>query len=302
MAESALPFKAFDFPDVARVPMLSAERFLREFKANARPVIIEQMTTGWPARERWSLGYLRRVAGAAEVPVYDSVRSRDHKHQHAPAARMPLSAYLDRVEAGESDLRLFFYNVLSGAPQLMADFSFPDLGLRLFRKLPVLFIGGRGARVQMHFDIDWADLLLSHFGGRKRVLLFPPDQARALYHVPFSFSSLGDIDYDAPDFDRFPALRKARGCYAMLAHGETLYIPPGWWHYIVYEDIGFSLTLRAFPRRLPEAAVMVRNLAVTRVIEGVMRALIGQAWNDRNERLAVRRSHRALGLGQQGAG
>ncbi|MEZ5651648.1 MAG: cupin-like domain-containing protein [Burkholderiaceae bacterium] len=297
MSESAQQGRAFDFPDVPRVAMLAARDFLRDYKLARRPVVIEQMTEHWPARQCWSLEYLRRVAGETIVPVYDSVRSRDHQHQHAPAARLPLAAYLERLEAGQSDLRLFFYNVLSGAPQLMADFAFPDLGLPLFRKLPVLFIGGRGARVQMHFDIDWADLLLSHFGGSKRVLLFPPEQTAHLYHVPFSFSSLGDVDYDAPDLDRFPALRGANGLYATLAHGDTLYIPPGWWHYIVYEDIGFSLTLRAFPRRLPDAARMLRNLAVTRVVEGAMRRLVGQAWNDRNERLAVQRCHRGLGLG-----
>lgn len=291
------PDRAFDFPDVERLPLLAAADFRRDYKARSRPLIMQQLTAAWPARAQWSLNYLREVAGAVEVPVYDSVRARGRRHQHAPAQRLPLREYLDRLQAGERDLRLFFYNVLAGAPQLTADFDYPDLGLPFFRKLPVLFIGGRGARVQMHFDIDWADLILCHFGGPKRVLLFPPDQARWLYHVPFSFSSLGDIDYDAPDYERFPALRAARGCYAELRHGDALYIPPGWWHYVTYQDIGFSLTLRAFPRRLPDAARMLRNLTWTRTVEGAMRRWVGQAWNDRNERRAVQLSHRALGLG-----
>ncbi|MGI9452115.1 MAG: cupin-like domain-containing protein, partial [Geminicoccaceae bacterium] len=34
----------------------------------------------------------------------------------------------------------------------------------------------------------------------------------------------------------------------------------------------------------------------TRTVEGVMRKVVGQPWNDRNERLAVERTHRAIGL------
>jgi hypothetical protein len=285
-----------------RVENISKEDFVRQYKKPARPVVIEKLTEVWPAREKWTVEYLKQVAGDNIVPLYDSKPSRDSKHQHAPEASMPFREYLDLLQKGENDLRMFFYNILAEAPELTRDFEFPDLGLPLFRKLPVLFMGGRGAKVQMHFDIDHADILLCHFGGKKRVLLFPPEQTPYLYKVPFSFSSLFDVDYANPDYEKYPALKYASGEIAELNHGDILYIPPGYWHFIVYEDIGFSMSLRAFPRSPGNLYRMLRNLVAIRTVEGLMRKFVGQRWNDRNERLAVeyterfRKKHRAEAL------
>ena len=173
------------------------------------------------------------------------------------------------------------------APELVKDFSYPDIGLPFFKKLPVLFAGGKGAKVQMHFDIDLADIFLCHFGGRKRVLLISPEQTRYMYKVPFSFSSLFDVDFDNPDYKKYPALKFLQGEVVYLNHGDVLYIPPGYWHYIVYEDIGFSMSLRAFPRSAKNIFKMLRNIFLIRTVEGLMRKVIGQSWNDRNERLAI---------------
>ncbi len=277
-----------------RVAQISKQDFLRQHKKLCRPLVIEELTRDWPARARWDAEYFSAVAGDRPVPLYDSQPSRDRKHQHAPAAEMPLRDYLGMLDQGENDLRMFFYNILAKAPELRNDFSFPDLGLPLFKKLPVLFVGGRGARVQMHFDIDHADILLCHFGGKKKVLLFHPDQTPYLYKVPFSFSSLFDINYEQPDYERYPALQYAHGEIAELKHGDVLYIPPGYWHYIMYEDIGFSMSLRAFPRDPLNLYRMLRNLLFTRTIEGLMRRLAGQRWNDRNERLSVSRTQTYL--------
>lgn len=91
---------------------------------------------------------------------------------------MPFKDYLDRLAAGDNSLRMFFFNILSQVPVLTQDFSYPALGLNFFKKLPVLFVGGKGAKVQMHFHIDLADIMLCHFGGKKRVMLFSPEQTQ----------------------------------------------------------------------------------------------------------------------------
>ncbi len=281
---------------VSRLDSIGKGAFLRDFKKAALPVVIESLTADWSAREKWQPDYLRKIAGELAVPLYDSKPSRGRKHQHAPAVRLTLSEYLDRLENGENDLRLFFFNFLNAIPELTKDFEYPDIGLKFFRKLPVLFMGGRGSRVQLHFDIDMADILLCHFGGPKRVILFPPDQTPYLYRVPFSFSALFDAGIDPPDYARYPALKQAQGCVAELKHGDALYIPPGYWHYVNYQEIGFSMSLRAFPRTPVNLARMVYNLTVIRGVEGLMRKLIGQPWNERNERRARVKTHRALGL------
>lgn len=272
---------------VARVATISQDDFRARFKRPHKPAVIERLTESWPAREKWSLDYLKRVAGDAQVPLYDGQPSRGREYQYAATARMTLGAYLERIAAGENDLRIFSLNILAALPQLADDFSFPDIGLKLFRKVAFLFAGGAGARVPMHFDIDLSDLLLCHFGGRKRVMLFPPEQSRCLYRVPFSFSSLRAIDFDRPDYTRFPALKNLKGEVAELRHGDVLYIPPGYWHYIVYEEAGLSLSLRALPREPVNVLRMAHNLAVVRSVERLMRKLLGPAWHARNERRAM---------------
>lgn len=274
--------------------MLSADEFLRQHKKPSVPVILTDATHAWPARTRWTVDYLKTIAGDNEVPVYNSVRAEGKTHQHAAALTLKLSDYLDRLTAGEKDLRMFFYNILHNVPTMLKDFSYPAIGLKFFKRLPVLFVGGKGARVQMHYDIDLADLLLCHFGGRKHILLVPPEQTRYMYKVPYSFSALYDVNFEKPDFTRYPALKKLEPYYAVLEHGDALYIPSGYWHYIVYEDIGFSLTLRAFPTKISQKLTLLNNVFYIRTIEGLMRKFLGQRWNDRNEKRAIENTHRQL--------
>lgn len=286
---------------VERVGSLSPRAFRDGYRSRRRPVVLADLTAPWPARATWSVDHLKRVAGHRTVPMYDGRPARGHAHQHAAAAHLPLADYVDRLHAGERDLRIFFLRLPTALPELLGDFAYPDLGLGFVESLSVLFVGGRGSRVQMHFDVDRADVVLCHFGGPKRVILFGPDQTPYLYRVPFSFSALFDVTPDAPDYDRFPALARARGEIAELAHGDALYIPPAWWHFVVYDDVGMSISLRALPRRPGDLLAAFYDVAVVRTVDGAMRKVLGQRWNDRNERAAVRQTHARLGLTDAGA-
>jgi hypothetical protein len=57
-------------------------------------------------------------------------------------------------------------------PELLKDFEYPDIGLKFFKRLPVLFFGGKGSKVLPHYDMDLADLVHFHFQGTKSVTLF----------------------------------------------------------------------------------------------------------------------------------
>lgn len=277
-----------------RVGRLPRDAFVRRFGKPRRPVVLERLSEDWPARHKWTFDYLKRVAGDTVVPLYASRQREARGYQYAHAERMPLKSYIERLESGEGELRIFSLNILAAMPVLARDFTFPDLGLRLFDKVAFLFAGGRGAKVQMHFDIDVPDLLLCHFGGTKRVLLFPPEQTRYIYRVPFSFSSLREVDYDRPDYERFPALKRLTGYEAELHHGDVLYIPAGFWHYIVYEEPGFSVSLRALPRHPVNVVRMLNNLLVVRTVERAMRKLFGRRWIERNERRALVKTNRRV--------
>jgi len=287
-------FNTIKHQKVKRLDTISKSCFIDHYKNTATPVILSQLTKHWPATKKWSFDYLEQIAGDNVVPVYSSKPAKDNEHQHAATMNVSLSKYLHMLNNGENDLRLFFYNVLDNIPSLLNDFSYPDLGLTFFKRLPVLFMGGTGAKVQMHYDIDLADLILCHFGGKKKILLVPPEQTPYMYKVPYSFSALHSVNFADPDFDKHPALKNLNAYVAEIEHGEALYIPPGFWHYIVYQDAGFSMTLRALPTNWSHRVSLLKNIFITRTIEGVMRKVIGQKWNDRNERLAIERTHKAL--------
>ena len=275
-----------------KVADISKEEFLSKYKKTQTPVVMQSITKDWAAREKWSLEYFESLGGDNDVKIYDSKPSTDYKLQHAAETTMKLRDYFKILLAGENDLRIFFFDMLRQIPSLQNDFSYPDIGLHWFKKLPVMFIAGNRAKVQMHIDIDYADIFLCHFGGKKKVILFSPDQTKYMYHVPFSFSAYHDVDFENPDYEKYPALKHLKGQEVILEHGDVLYIPPGWWHYIIYEEIGYSMAIRSFPRDFVNIMKMLRNLLWTRSVDGIMRILLGQKWNDRNTRVALERSNR----------
>lgn len=276
---------------LGKVDDISAKEFLNAYKKTNTPIVMQNITKDWPAKQKWSLEYFESLGGDNDVKIYDSKPSTNYKLQHAAEATMKLRDYFKILLAGENDLRIFFFDMLRQIPSLQNDFSYPDIGLHWFKKLPVMFIAGNRAKVQMHYDIDYADIFLCHFGGKKKVMLFSPDQTKYMYHVPFSFSAYHDVDFENPDYEKYPALKHLKGQEVILEHGDVLYIPPGWWHYIIYEEIGYSMAIRSFPRDLKNVAKMLRNLLWIRSIDGIMRMLLGQKWNDRNTKLALQRAN-----------
>ena len=78
-------------------------------------------------------------------------------------------------------------------------------------------------------------------------MIFPPDQSKYMYKVPHALISREDIDFDDPDYEKFPALKNAEGYITNLKHGEMLYMPEGYWHYMKYLTPGFSMSLRSYP-------------------------------------------------------
>lgn len=277
-----------ELSEVSRTADLGRESFQKQYFTPKVPVILDGISHNWPAFHKWDLDYFRQVAGDRVVPLYNSRPARGKEHQHAAATQLPLAEFIRRLEQGEKDLRMFFWQIMKEAPPLAEDFEYPDLGMEFFKRLPVLFFAGKDARVNLHFDIDLADILLCHFGGPKTVYLFAPDQTDNLYRVPFSFSSIFDIDISKPDYQRFPKLRQARGYKATLKHGDVLYMPSGYWHYVIYNEISWSMSLRALPNRIKHRARIAHNIMVVRSIDALMRKVLGDRWIKYNLDRALR--------------
>jgi hypothetical protein len=101
---------------------------------------------------------------------------------------------------------------------------------------PLLWLGGR-VRTQIHHDRDHN--LACVIAGRRRFVLFPPEQVVNLYIGPIDNPPpLSIVDLEAPDFSRFPRFAKALEA-AQIAEtepGDAVFMPRHWWHHVTSRD------------------------------------------------------------------
>ena len=282
--------------EIERVKTISTKDFYDNYYKKQIPVVIEELTHDWGGYKKWHLTYIREVAGDKIVPLYDD-RPVSHKDGFNEAhATMKMSEYIDLLESEPTSYRIFLYNLMKEVPSLQNDFKWPDFGMRLIKQLPMLFFGGENSKVFMHFDIDYSNIFHFHFHGEKQCVIFPPDQTKYMYKVPHSLISREDIDFDNPDFEKFPALKRAKGYITNLKHGEMLYMPEGYWHYMKYVTAGFSMSLRSIPKQPKFLLGAVYNIFVMRHLDNFMRKRKGQAWIDQKNKKAIINTHNKLGI------
>ena len=250
-------------------------------------MVIERFIDDWPAYSKWDLEYMKTVAGNVTVPLYDD-RPVDYKDGfNQPHAKMKMSDYVDLLKSKPTKFRIFLWNILKEVPQLQKDYTFPDFGLRLMKGLPMLFFGGTDSYTFMHYDIDLANIFHFHFDGKKEIILFDQKQNKHLYKVPYALITREDIDFSKPDFSKWPNLKNAKGWKTELNHGEVLYMPEGYWHYMKYITPGFSMSLRAIARHPKNLSKAVYNVFIMRNIDNLMRRLKGQKWIDWKNKKAL---------------
>ena len=280
--------------EVPRVSKISREAFLEEYFKPQKPVVIENATEDWPAYTKWNLDYMREVAGEKIVPLYDDRPVQHEDGFNEPHAKMRMAEYIDLLKREPTRYRIFLWNILNEVPGLQEDFTYPDYGLRMMRTLPMLFFGGRDSFTFMHYDIDLANIFHFHFEGSKEVILFSQSENKYLYKVPHSLITHESIDFSEPDFSQWPALRYTRGYKTQLQHGDLLYMPEGFWHYMRYITPGFSMSLRALAKNPRNLSKALYNVFIMRHYDNLMRRVRGQKWIDWKNDRAIERTHRNL--------
>ncbi len=282
--------------EIPRITTITKDDFVNTYIKSQQPVVIKQLTKNWKATKKWNLDYINTIAGDKTVPLYDD-RPVTHKEGfNEPHAQMKMSDYITLLKEKPTNYRIFLYNLIKEVPSLQKDFEYPKIGLRLIKKLPMLFFGGEKSKVFMHFDIDYANILHFHFHGKKQCVIFPPSQSKYLYKIPYSLIAREDIDFDNPDYNKFPALKHAKGYVTNLEHGDALYMPEGYWHYMKYLTPGFSMSLRAFPKKPLHLAKAVKNVFVMRYFDSLMRKWKGERWITYKNEKAMVKTHKKLGI------
>lgn len=266
---------------VERVEKISPADFKCTFYETKTPLVLKGLAKQWPCYHKWNWDYFIDVVGDKEVGVYNNIKSDAYTPINTADAYMKFGDYLKQVQIGPLELRIFLFNIFQHAPQLVHDFAWPEeLMTGFVKKYPMLFVGGEGSITHMHFDIDMSHILHTQFMGRKKVLLFPFEEQHKLYRKPWEVLSLANFAryHEQFDYHNFPATRLAKGYEVVLEHGDTLFMPAGYWHHMEYLESGFAMSLRAMQTSLGGKLKGVWNLFGMRGIDTVMKKTAPVWW------------------------
>jgi hypothetical protein len=213
-----------------------------------QPVVIKGLIDHWPAlahgRQSASqlITYLKAMDRGAPAPVMEAPFATSGHYTYAPGLseftfskrQGGISSTLDRIAAVMDQPKAPFIAI----QMLPLDSHLPDF----IRANPVPLLPphipprlwiGRPLKTQTHNDRDHN--LACVIAGRRRFVLFPPEQVSNLYVGPLEAPPpLSLVDPEAPDFERFPRFREALSAasVAWLEPGDCLFLPKYWWHHV----------------------------------------------------------------------
>ena len=243
MNSALKPFTASGVTQVDRRDQLSVREFRREYLYPGRPVVITNAIEDWKARSLWTLDYFRSRYADTSIPLskYEGAHYRVEAVETAS-----LGSFIGSIEHNDFTTYPYYirddWRIFVTHKELMGDYQIPKyffdwyVFVPPFMKLiyPRIFIGPKGAITPLHLDIWETHAWLAQLVGRKRWLLFPPDQRPLLYDYqvrPFQ-----------PDLEKFPLYRNARPFECIIGPGDLIFVPSGWAHEVISLDATISIT------------------------------------------------------------
>jgi Cupin-like domain len=217
----------------------------------SKPLILQGLIEHWPAlaagRNSPSTlnDYLKSMDRGIPAPVMEAPASTHGRFGYNADLReftfstrqRGISETLDRIERqldrpNAPIIALQMLPLASHLPDFVRQNPLPLLP----EIAPLLWLGGR-VRTQIHHDRDHN--LACVIAGRRRFVLFPPEEVANLYIGPIDNPPpLSIVDLEAPDFSRFPRFEEALATArtAELEPGDALLMPRHWWHHVTSRD------------------------------------------------------------------
>jgi hypothetical protein len=234
---------------VREIPGAGLEALPEEVASDRRPVVLRGAVADWPfvreaqKSDEAAVSYLDRFYNGTSVNTVVADPSERGRLFYRPGSKE--LNYRESPQVLSNVLKGLLQQKTSEEPLgiAMQAISAADClpGLEDDNPNPLVPAGTRarvwiGNRVTVapHFDV--ADNLACVMAGRRRFVLFPPEQTAKLYpgpmdatpaNVPISMVPLGE-----PDLERFPRYREAldAALVAELEPGDAIYKPYMWWH------------------------------------------------------------------------
>ena len=286
---------------VDKVENISAENFKKNYYQPLKPLVITGLAKQWTAYQKWDWELLKSMVGNEKVGIYNNVKSDSYTPINKADDYMLFGEYLDMIQKGPAAWRIFLFNIFNHAPQLTRDFTWPDHLMKGFvKRYPMLFVGGEGSVTHMHFDIDLSNIFHTQFMGKKRVLLFPYEEQYKLYRKPWevlslvNFEKYFDKENNHLNFEKFPALNLAKGFEVELDHGDTLFMPAGYWHHMEYLQSGFAMSLRSVHPSMVGKMKGAWNLFGMRNIDTIMKKTNPEWWYNIKQKKAYQFANKEL--------
>jgi lysine-specific demethylase 8 len=243
------------FLDTHLVPQLLADQQAREHTAPPeRPAADRQ---GGASDERAPKRPRARAADTAATRETEEENADGHAQpsaQRPPVGYLAQHALLEQIPQLAQDIAVPDYCALSTEPQPGEDGDSEDgaathggaaapgsstqaaaasEGAKELAAVRInVWLGPRGTVSPLHYDPTHN--LLAQVAGSKYVRLYPPHEGAKLYPHAEGLHKVSSqvVSLSRVDEERFPLFRSARYVDGYLRAGETLYIPPRWWHYV----------------------------------------------------------------------
>jgi len=282
---------------IDRIGAITPEAFREQYLKPRKPVVISGLSKDWPALNKWTWDYFIEIVGKEKVGLYNNTRADANTPVNGYDEEMLFGDYLEMVKKGPVALRIFLFNIFKYAPQIVHDFTWPDHLIKGFlKKYPMLFVGGEGSVAHMHYDIDLSHIFHTQFIGKKRVLLLENNQSPFIYKMPLTVESAANFVgwENGLDETAFPALKYARGYTTVLEHGDTLFMPAGYWHHMQYMESGFAMSLRALDETLTGKLNGFYHIVPMRLMNNFLIKTRPKWWYHYKRKIASRNADKAV--------
>lgn len=228
---------------------LSRDDFLRDYYTANRPVVITGMMDDWPALQTWTPARLRERFGHREVEI--QIGRTQNQSYEAEALRhkqcMLFSQYVDMVVNGGSTNDYYMtannssrntealkeiWDEIVQIPEYL-DGGSPQKGFFWF--------GPKGTITPLHHDLT--NNFMAQVYGRKLIKLVPSSDLPRVYNDHHCYSR---VDAGNIDLKQFPEFANCSVIDCEIGPGEILFLPIGWWHYVVSLDISITMSFTNF--------------------------------------------------------
>ena len=230
---------------IKTIPFPTEDSGLLPYIRQRQPLLLDGVREKLPFTRDWNYGYFRNRLSTIRIQR----KSEDGIYHYLGFERIAMADFDQIMETTHNGYALEPLKGQGVSEDLPPDFGVtlpafvPESGFRVSN----LYIGPGKNKSLLHYDETHS--LLMMLEGRKRFILFSPDQSDCMYpYSPFSLRALLEnrvvdsrIDCQSPDLLSFPKLNQARGVAGWLEEGQALFIPAGTWHFIEAEGRNVSV-------------------------------------------------------------